>query len=127
VEGALSAALAYWAGSWRHLAGSRITLLDGPFVPCGGASGSIGCYDGAGEFRISASDPGAGTLRCVEQTVLVHEVGHAVIGDPLHGDPRWMGFDSVAAALAGRTGYGPEGEVECPIVLGVWRHPPGTP
>jgi hypothetical protein len=122
IEGVLAAALAYWGGSWDDLAGRRITILDGPYVPCGGASAAIGCYDG--DLRISASDPGAGTFGCVEQTALVHEVGHAVIGDAPHSDPRWMAFDSLAAALAGRLGTTGEGEGDCVLAVSVWRHGP---
>ena len=124
IGSAVSAALAYWGGSWEDLRGSRITFLEGPYVPCSAREGAVGCYDG--QFRISASDPGAGTFECVEQTVLVHEIGHAVIGDPLHTDPRWMEFDSVLAALAGRSGYTADGETACDIALSVWRHPPDT-
>jgi hypothetical protein len=122
MEAALSAALEYWGGGWAHLAGTRIALLDGPYVPCGASAGAIGCYDG--DFRISASDPGAGTFSCLEQTALVHEVGHAVIGDALHQDPRWMDFAPVRDALAGAVKYGAGGEVECEIAVSVWRHPP---
>jgi hypothetical protein len=125
MDGALGAALGYWGGTWKDLAGTRIVLLDGPYVPCGGAPGAVGCYDG--ELRISTSDPGAGAFRCVEQTVLVHEVGHAIIGDPEHTDPRWMDFEALQAALSGRSGYTAEGQADCTIFVSVWRHPPGTP
>lgn len=125
IEAALSAALAYWGGGWSQLAGTRLALLDGPYVPCAGSAGAIGCYDG--DFRISASDPGAGTFSCLEQTALVHEVGHAVIGDALHRDPRWMDFAPVRDALAGEIGYGAGGEVDCEIAVSVWQHPPDAP
>jgi hypothetical protein len=121
VEETVSAALAYWGGSWGDLDGRRISLLDGPYVPCGGSKGATGCYDG--DLAISASDPGTGTFSCVEQTVLVHEVGHAVIGDPDHTDPRWMDFGSVVVALGGRLGYTAAGESRCEIFPSVWRHP----
>lgn len=122
IEGTLGAALAYWGGSWDDLQGGRLTLLDGPYVPCGGSSGATGCYDGG--LAVSASDPGAGPFRCVEQTVLVHEVGHAVIGDARHEDPRWMDFEALRAALGGRAGYAPEGACACDLVVRVWQHPP---
>jgi len=122
VADTIDAALKYWGGSWRDLAGRRISLLEGPYVPCGSAQGAVGCYDG--DLAVSASDPGAGTFDCVEQTVLVHEVGHAVIGDAGHGDPRWMDFEPVRAVLAGRVGYGVEGETACELYVSVWRHPP---
>jgi hypothetical protein len=122
VEGTLAAALAYWGGSWGDLVGRRISLLEGPYVPCGGTQGAVGCYDG--DLSVSASDPGTGTFSCVEQTVLVHEVGHVVIGDAGHDDPRWMDFEAIAAELDGRVGYDGSGEIPCQLFPSVWRHPP---
>lgn len=122
LETTLAAALAYWGGSWGDLEGRRVILLDGPYVPCGGRERAIGCFDG--DLSVSASDPGAGTFDCVEQTGLVHEVGHAVIGDGAHADPRWMDFEAVRAALAGRTGYAAGGPKACELFVSVWRHPP---
>ena len=55
---------------------------------CASAPEAIGCYDG--DIRVSTRDVSF-TYYCVEETVLVHEVGHAVIGDPDHLDyPRRM-------------------------------------
>jgi hypothetical protein len=62
----------------------------------------------------------------VEETVLVHEVGHAVIGDSYHDDPRWMQMDTLSAELSDLPGYSADGEVACPIYLSVWRHPIGV-
>jgi hypothetical protein len=124
VESTVGAALAYWGGDWSALAGRTITLSSDPYVTCNGSASALGCYDG--DLRITTSDPGIGTFRCVEQTVLVHEIGHAVLGDALHADPRWMQLDPVAAALAGRVGWTAEGETDCPISVSVWRHPLGT-
>jgi hypothetical protein len=31
---------------------------------------------------------------CPEQTALIHEIGHAVIGDPEHRDPRWAHYSA---------------------------------
>jgi hypothetical protein len=125
LESMLQVALDYWHGSWRDLAGKTVTLVGDLYVDCAGMRTATGCYDG--NIRASTRDVAVGTLSCVEQTVLVHEIGHAVIGDPLHQDPRWMEMDAIAEALAGRTGYAAGGEVPCPIVVGVWRHPVGTP
>lgn len=121
LENVVSIALGYWGGDWRDLAGSTIRLSAGPYVQCGGSDHALGCWDG--DVTISTSDPGAGRLTCVEQTVLVHEIGHAVIGDRMHADPRWMELDPVRDALEGRTGYTADGEVACEISVGVWRHP----
>ncbi len=125
LESTVAAALAYWGGDWRALRGRTITLSGAARVTCAGGEPSLGCYDGT--IRVTTSDPGLGPWACVEQTVLVHEVGHAVLGDPLHEDPRWMQLEPVGDALAGRTGYTATGEVGCTIYLSVWRHPLGSP
>lgn len=125
LESTVDAALRYWGGSWSDLAGKTITLEDGPYLTCSGSDRSLGCYDG--DIRMVTRDPGIGVFTCVETTVLVHEIGHAVIGDRLHQDPRWMDFAEVAAALAGRVGYSAGGEVACDLYPSVWRHLPATP
>lgn len=122
VETTIDAALRYWGGDWGDLAGSTVSLSGSQHVSCGGLESAIGCYED-GEIRVSTRDPGIGAFHCVEQTVLVHEIGHAVIGDRMHADPRWMQLDPVADALGGRTGYTETGEIDCVIWLSVWRHP----
>lgn len=122
LESTVDAALAYWGGDWGALAGRTITLSGAPRVQCDGSDAALGCFDG--DVRVTTSDPGTGTFRCVEQTVLVHEIGHAVIGDPLHEDPRWMDLEPLRSRLAGRVGYTAAGETDCAIAVSVWRHPP---
>ena len=121
VESTVDAALGYWGGSWKDLAGATIVLDGSPHVACGGHASSTGCYDG--DIRVSTQDAGE-SITCVEATVLVHEVGHAVIGDADHNDPRWMDFTSLAGALYGRAGYAATGPAACDPVANVWRHPP---
>jgi hypothetical protein len=121
VESTLDAALGYWGGAWSNLAGRTIVFEGAPHVDCGGLGPSTGCYDG--NIRLTTVDAGQ-TVTCVEATVLVHEVGHAVIGDADHADPRWMDFETVAMSLVGRTGYTPTGHADCIPVANVWRHPP---
>jgi hypothetical protein len=121
VESTLEAALAYWGGSWADLAGSTIVFEGASNVECPGNGPSTGCYDG--DIRVTTQDAGQ-TVACVEVTVLVHEVGHAVIGDAGHDDPRWMDFASLEGALDGRAGYTAEGPAACVPVASVWRHPP---
>lgn len=121
MESTIDAALRYWGGSWAALDGRSITLEDDRYVPCPGQPDAIGCYDG--NIRVSTQDAGL-AYYCVEETVLVHEVGHAVIGDQSHQDPRWMDFATVTQELAGRTGYSADGEVPCQIWVSVWQHPP---
>ncbi|MGB8932619.1 MAG: hypothetical protein WCC48_15350 [Anaeromyxobacteraceae bacterium] len=119
VESTIGAALVYWGGSWRDLDGVTITLAGEQYVACE-TPNAIGCNDG--DIRVSTRDPSIGTWQCVEQTVLVHEVGHSVIGDPDHTDPRWMDFSPVQATLDGRTGYTATDEVPCALYPSVWRH-----
>lgn len=124
LETTLDAALRYWGGGWGALSGAAVVLSGEPYVSCGGGK-ALGCYDG--DIRLTTSDPGAGTFDCVEQTVLVHEVGHAVIGDRLHEDPRWRQFEPLADALSGRPGVSARGTVDCLVSVSVWRHPAGQP
>lgn len=126
LETTIEAALAYWDGSWADLQGVNLSIVDEPDVPCSGHAGSLGCFEN-GELRITTRDPGLGTFSCIEETVLVHEIGHAVIGDRNHTDPRWMQLDWVSEQLSGRVGYTVDGEGPCPIYLSVWRHPLGSP
>jgi len=117
----IDVALAYWGGRWEQVAGMTVTLDGARTVECGGLAGAIGCYDG--DIRVSTGDQGT-AFACVEQTVLVHEIGHAVLGDPRHVDPRWMDFEAVASALAGRPGYDGADQAPCSLAVSVWRHPP---
>jgi hypothetical protein len=127
IESTISAALAYWGGDWSALRGRTVALSGDAYVSCGANKSALGCYDESGNIQFTTSDPGLGTFHCVEQTVLVHEIGHAVIGDPLHEDPRWMQLEPVQAALSGRVGYTAQGEADCTIFVNVWRHLLGTP
>lgn len=124
VESTVAAALDYWGGTWADVRGVTLTLSDGDRVPCSGHR-ALGCMEGR-DIRITTRDPSVGTFSCIEETVLVHEIGHAVIGDNLHEDPRWMEMDAISAALQDRPGYTDSGEGPCPIYLSVWRHPLGT-
>lgn len=121
VESTVQAALDYWGGNWSHLAGRSITFEGDQTVTCGSHRGAFGCFDG--DIRLSTRDP-AFVFSCVEQTVLVHEIGHAVIGDVNHTDPRWMDFQVLTHELDGRTGYTASGEAACQLFPSVWQHPP---
>jgi hypothetical protein len=121
VESTVAEALRYWGGTWAMLDGKTITLTDDRHVVCPGTAGATGCYDGS--IRISTRDLES-VSSCIEETVLVHEIGHAVIGDPDHLDPRWLDFGAVARELEGRPGYDAQGETSCTLYPSVWRHPP---
>jgi hypothetical protein len=124
VESTIDAALSYWGGTWQDLQGWTITFEDAQDVSCGNVGDAFGCADGS--IRLTTRDPSFGTWDCVEQTVLVHEIGHAVIGDADHTDPRWMNFAPVLNELDGRTGYTPSGEVNCRLFPSVWQHVLGS-
>ncbi len=124
VEKTVEAALRYWGGTWAGLEGTTITFDGRRNVACEGNPNAIGCYQ-ARHIRVSTSDVGL-AFRCVEETVLVHEIGHAVIGDPDHRDPRWMDFGPVARELEGSPGYEGDAAGGCHIVVNVWRHPPAS-
>ncbi len=124
LESTVVAALRYWGGAWTHVDGRSVTLVDDPSVPCGDVR-ALGCFDR--NILLTTHDPGTGTIPCIERSVLVHEIGHVVLGDPLHTDPRWMELDSLAEELSGRTGYAQDGAIACDVFPSVWRHPAGTP
>jgi hypothetical protein len=126
LERTIDVATAYWGGTRQDLDGEVIEFVDEQNPEhCANAS-ALGCYDGH-TISVTTRDPSAGTFACLEQTALVHEIGHAVIGDPNHTDPRWMEMDEVAGALAGLTGYTADGTTPCDLYVSVWRHPLGTP
>ena len=123
VESTLDAALRYWGGTWSHLEGRTVTFEGERNVRCAGHDGAVGCFDG--NIRVTTRDAGF-SYSCVEETALVHEVGHAVLGDPDHTDPRWMDFSAVQEDLRGRPGYADGGATACNIYLTVWRSLPAA-
>ena len=127
LESTIATALHFWNRSWDDLDGTTIVLEDSQYVSCRGvSSNALGCFD-SGTIHITTRDPSLGTWHCIEETVLVHEIGHAVIGDANHDDARWMDFAPVLGALDGRAGYTEEGEASCPLYVSVWRHPLHSP
>lgn len=126
LDGTIDVGLAYWGSTRRALDGKTIALVDEAHLQGCDSPTAIGCYDGK-TLAVSTRDPSLGTFPCVEATALVHELGHAAIGDPYHRDPRWMQMDDVAQALAGRVGYTIDGTTDCTTYVSVWRHPLGTP
>jgi len=124
LENTVDAALQFWDGRWDALAGTTIVLDNEQYLSCGSSSShALGCFDGS-NIHVTTRDPTIGTWLCVEQTVLVHEIGHAIIGDPMHDDPRWMDFMPVFWELQGRDGYDANGGVvPCQLYLNVWWHP----
>jgi hypothetical protein len=113
----------YWGGSIRDLAGWTVVLRGGFQVACLGASsvGGVGFW-GCAHQTGSWIDLAAGETVSVEQTALIHEVGHAVLfsrrgdGDDCHTDPRWQDFGPVAAEL--------RADGVSPVMTVWWRESP---
>ncbi len=124
IESTLDVAVRYWGGDWDALRGKTVTFEGEAHVDCAGHGNAVGCYDG--DIRVSTRDVDF-VFYCVEETALVHEVGHAVIGDADHTDPRWMDFAAVVASLQGRPGYASGNEVPCALYPSVWQHLPPAP
>ena len=86
---AADAAARIWGGSAEDLDGWTVRLVGARVESCGGHHlGGCGCAESA--------SLGGGTVRvfpefapCIEGTILAHEVGHVIIGDDGHTDPRW--------------------------------------
>lgn len=90
VDKTVAWALAYWGGSEADLDGWRFDFWDGTVtgaVTCSGEP-AHGC---AGDGLVLVEANGA----CPEVTPLAHEIGHVIIGDPGHVDPRWWRLPGV--------------------------------
>jgi hypothetical protein len=89
----------YWSGS-DDLAPWRAWELrfEASAMNCGSLEGrAMGCTDhGDRVMSVSTKDPSSyhykWQVRCVEVTEVIHEMGHALIGDHDHRDPRWRRF-----------------------------------
>ncbi len=85
---AADAAARVWDGSPSGLDGWTVDYVSGPFIDCDGTHADGCSYSnslGGGTMRIRVEV----SATCLEATSLVHEVGHAIIGDHDHHDPRW--------------------------------------
>lgn len=89
VERSIEVGAEVWGVDDGVLSGWTIAFQGGWF-PCqtaAGAEWTWGCTYPA--HRLVYAAPDDGPLRC-RSSVLVHEIGHVVIGDPAHTDPRWV-------------------------------------
>lgn len=109
-----AAGLEYSGGSYADLAGWVVVFKDGR-VECSGTGGHNGCAEGYRQtITVSSllfSDDDTPT-RCVESTVLAHEVVHVTKADRCHEDPVWKDFRAVEEPL----------REACPLL-----HPSGSP
>ena len=123
VESTLEAALDYWGGAWSDLAGRSITFEGKPDRHLRRTTPERS----AATTATSGSPPAipAFPFSCVEQTVLVHEVGHAVIGDAAPRGPALDGLrsrDGEAGRAAAATPATAESRLQA--LPSVWQHPP---
>ena len=92
----------YWSGSddlapWR----TWDLRFEGTAFNCGSLEGrALGCTDQANHvMAVSTKDPSSYLYKwpvpCVEVTEVIHEMGHALIGDGDHRDRRWRRFDAL--------------------------------
>jgi hypothetical protein len=96
----------YWSGS-EDLAPWRAwqVRLEATTFNCGSLEGgAVGCTDHVQNvISVSTKDPGSYHYKfqvaCVEMTELIHEMGHAYLGDGDHRDPRWRHFGDVYREL----------------------------
>lgn len=82
----------FWGATGNQdMAGWLVIVQDGT-IECGGGV-DLGCtYFSSwpwGRIVLSAAAGEAWLTRCAEQTLLAHEVGHAILDTPSHEDPRW--------------------------------------
>jgi hypothetical protein len=96
----------FWSGSedlgpWR----AWRVRFEATTFNCGSLEGGAeGCTDHAQNLiDVSTKDPGSYHYKfqvaCVEMTELIHEMGHAYLGDHDHRDPRWHEFAGVYREL----------------------------
>jgi hypothetical protein len=92
----------YWSGSddlapWR----AWEVRFEATTFNCGSLrGGAVGCTDHAQRVvSVSTKDPASYhykfQVECVEMTELIHEMGHAYLGDGDHRDPRWRRFEAL--------------------------------
>jgi hypothetical protein len=95
VDALLAREMPFWGiGS---LSGWRIQFRDGTDHPCYLASSSEGCTDYL-EKTISVRIPPS-AHGCFEASELLHELGHYVLGDPMHSNDTWKGVEAAFARM----------------------------
>ncbi len=88
LESTTSAALRFWGGASSSLEGWELVFTDTPIADCGGVRAE-GCTTTSGDYmQVVVRAHCVDSYPYVEQTI-IHEIGHAVIGDHDHLDPRW--------------------------------------
>ena len=92
----------YWSGSDDLAPWRRWDLrFESTVFNCGSLEGrALGCTDHASQvMAVSTKDPSSYHYKwqvpCVEVTEVIHEMGHALIGDGDHRDRRWRRFEAL--------------------------------
>jgi hypothetical protein len=118
VDALLDRELPFWGiGS---LSGWRVQFRDTTDRPCYLASSSEGCTDYLEKtisVRVPPTAPG-----CFEASELLHELGHYVLGDPMHSNDTWRLVDAAFPRMVWDFPGAPE---ECVkrykgITTGIW-------
>jgi len=79
----------FWGASGvENLRGWTVTVRDGSLI-CGDHI-DLGCTHFEWRWIALSAMAGEGwSTPCAEATLLAHEIGHAILWTPSHGDPRW--------------------------------------
>ncbi len=99
LERTVGAAARYFGGGFADLRGWTVVFTDSMNdCPTGDAACAYSDMHAmyVTDHHSSADGPPA---LCVEASQVVHEVGHAILGDPCHTDPRWQDFISLEREL----------------------------
>jgi hypothetical protein len=89
IEVQLQDGLAHWGATAEALKGWRVVYQEGPVMEDGAAHGGYADY-GDSTITLQLTHP-----KCIERAQLPHEIGHAVLRDSNHEDPRWRTFDDL--------------------------------
>ena len=89
ILGVAGRAARFWGAGVEQLDGWLVVVMDG-VVPCGD-SVQVGCTDfwPLQKMTVSALAGEGWHPSCAEQTLLAHEVGHAILWTAGHDDARW--------------------------------------
>jgi hypothetical protein len=98
---AIQTAADFWGVNISTLRGLRVGLSSQP--PCPQGRSALGCYDNWTIWLWTPNDPDHiarrfGATTC-PQFAFVHEIGHFLIGDPEHEDPRFAAADGALESV----------------------------
>ncbi len=92
-------AAAHWGRPRNELDGWTLRLVDGAISTCGDLAPTSGSFGGCTDPGESLVTVRADMGECGALATTVHEIGHALIGDPYHRSPLWVGLWTVVAGV----------------------------